>query len=93
MNPFLLLIFVGLAFTISAQNVDTLKQKDTVVSSVVEERRYKVDMMGKQKDTIVKGLNFQQPYYDKRLESNYEYNDGKVTGGATKLKLGKKKNH
>lgn len=93
----LLFLLLGASFSVMAQATDTTKilsTKSTTADSVAPERTYKVDMMsqGQQRDTVkAKAPNFQAPYQSKRLESNYQYEDGKVSGGSTQLKLGKKK--
>jgi hypothetical protein len=94
---FLLLV---VSFSVKAQAIDTTKASMTSIVKndslirVQETRTYKVDMMSQsqQRDTVkAKAPNFLEPYKEKRLESNYNYDDGKVTGGSTQLKLGKKK--
>lgn len=95
---FILLFFLlGASSSVMAQATDTTKvlsTKSIKADSVAPERTYKVDMMsqGQQRDTVkAKAPNFQEPYKAKQLESNYQYEDGKVSGGSTQLKLGKKK--
>ncbi len=84
-----------------AQSVDTTKMptlkivKSDSLDPVQQQRAYKVDMMSQTPppDTSkTKAPNFLEPYKAKRLESNYQYEEGKVSGGSTQLKLGKKKN-
>lgn len=91
----LLCCCVGFA-AMAQQSVDTTKTRDT---SLMQQdtlrppaRTYKVDMSKYNRDTTKWAApNFQQPYYDKRLESNYQYENGKVSGGSTQFKIGKKK--
>lgn len=93
-----LFLLLGISFSVMAQTADTTttSAKDIIKSDsstlTQEQRPYKVDMMSQtqQRDTT-KAPNFLEPYKAKRLESNYQYEDGKVSGGSTQLKLGKKK--
>lgn len=93
-----LILALGVSFIGIAQSADTSRTvvkdlaKSDSLAPTQEQRQYKVDMMSQtqQRDTA-KAPNFLEPYKAKRLESNYQYEDGKVTGGSTQLKLGKKK--
>ena len=81
---------------IAQQSADTIRMNDTSFikqdSLRSTERIYKVDLSKYSRDTTKwVSPNFQQPYYDKRLESNYQYENGKVSGGSTQFKIGKKK--
>lgn len=87
-----LLLFASLSAM--AQHTDTSKMEAIVKRDTSVQRVYKVDMVAQQKDTTKAAApNFLQPYSTnaKRLESNYQYNDGQISGGSTKLKLGKNK--
>lgn len=95
-----LFLLLGVSFSAIAQSVDTTKASTTLIAksdslmNTQETRTYKVDMMSQsqQRDTVrTKAPNFLESPKEKRLESNYNYDDGKVTGGSTQLKLGKKK--
>lgn len=95
-----LFLLVGGSVLGMAQSADTIQtaktamvKKDSLIPNPAQ-RVYKVDMMSQTPppDTNkTKAPNFMEPYQAKRLESNYQYEDGKVSGGSTQLKLGKKK--
>ena len=84
-----------------AQKADSVKtQQDTTKSSKdslkVPER--KADYFSKYKKPTPADANkpkvndtWNGKKEDKKVESNYKYENGRVTGGETKLKLGKKK--
>ncbi len=99
MKILLLLLLLGASFSGMAQTAtDTVKIKETLVTKsdtmphMPTERTYKVNMVDYQRDTTkLMPPNFMEPYQNKRLESKYNYENGKVTGGSTELKIGKKK--
>jgi len=99
MKILLLLLLLGASFSVMAQTTtDTVKTKETIViksdtiPQAPAERTYKVNMGEYQRDTTkLMPPNFMEPYQNKRVESKYNYENGKVTGGSTELKIGKKK--
>lgn len=96
MKTLLTLILISAGFNMLAQTADTAQinaTKDTLMPASTE-RTYKVDMRKYSRDSASSSApNFLEPYRNKPLESNYQYDNGKVTGGSTKLKIGKKKDH
>lgn len=91
-----LFLLCSITISLSAQSVDATKTltKTDSLSMTQTQRAYKVNMMSQspQHDTVkIKAPNFLEPYKEKKLESNYNYSDGKVSGGSTQLNLSKKK--
>ena len=86
-------LFCSLLFTASAfaqKSDSTVVQKDSTKKKVQYVNQYNADPLGKSNKPNKKAdidLKVNQP--QKKIETNYIKQDGRIVGGSSKIKLGK----
>lgn len=94
MNYTLPVLIACVSLSAAAQSVDSTKSpapKTNSLSKYQQPRQYGIQPATTPNQPQGEPLNMVKKVEDKSMNSSYRYENGRITGGKTSIKLGKKK--